>query len=85
MFDLRLRTSVSRQGVDSCLDRAGYWWWTLTWDNMLTSRVSRVIMSRASRVMGGSGDILDLREVSWGVVGLDNMGVEWEVGNIGRY
>ena len=49
------------------------------------SRASRVIMSRASRVMGGSGDILDLREVSWGVVGLDNIGVEWEVGNIGQY
>ena len=43
---------------------------------MLTSHVSCV-----SRV-----DIFDMREVNWGVVGVeDNIGVECEVGNIGRY
>ena len=52
---------------------------------MLKSRVSRVIVSRVSQFIVGWGDILDLREVNWGVVGLDNIGVEWEVGNIGRY
>ena len=53
---------------------------------MLKSRVSRVIVSRVSQFIVGWGDILDLREVNWGVVGVeDNIGVECEVGNIGRY
>ena len=51
---------------------------------MLKSRVSRVIVSRVSQFIVGWGDILDLREVNWGVVGVeDNIGVECEVGNIG--
>ena len=51
---------------------------------MLKSRVSRVIVSRVSQFILGWGDILDLREVNWGMVGVeDNIGVECEVGNIG--
>ena len=43
---------------------------------MLTSHVSCV-----SQV-----DILDMREVNWGVVGVeDNIGLECKVGNVGRY
>ena len=42
---------------------------------MLKSRVSRVIVSRVSQFIVGWGDILDLREVNWGVVGVeDNIG-----------